>query len=71
MALALPAGVDFLIAFHGCLVAGAVAVPIDLRLNEAERARRMAGAEVVVSEPLAQNPLDMRRRLERRPARWP
>lgn len=59
VALALPAGVDFLIAFHGCLVAGAVAVPIDLRLNEAERARRMAGAEVVVSEPLAQNPLNM------------
>ncbi len=59
VALALPAGVDFLIAFHGCLVAGAVAIPIDLRLNEAERARRMAGAEVVVSEPLAQNPLNM------------
>ena len=48
VALALAAGVDFLIAFHGCLVAGAVAVPVDLRLTEAERAQRLAGAEIVV-----------------------
>ena len=60
VALALPAGVDFLIAFHGCLVAGAIAVPIDLRLTESERAQRLAGAEVVVSEPLSRTPLNMR-----------
>ncbi len=60
VALALPAGVDFLIAFHGCLVAGAAAVPIDLRLTEAERAQRLAGAEVVVSEPLSRKPSNMR-----------
>jgi o-succinylbenzoate---CoA ligase len=60
VALALPAGVDFLIAFHGCLVAGAIAVPIDLRLTECERAQRLAGAEVVVSEPLSRTPLNMR-----------
>jgi o-succinylbenzoate---CoA ligase len=60
VALALPAGVDFLIALHGCLVAGAVAVPIDLRLTEAERTQRTGGAEVVVSDPLARKPLHMR-----------
>jgi o-succinylbenzoate---CoA ligase len=60
VALALPAVVDFVIAFHGCLVAGAVAVPIDLRLTEAERAQRLAGAEIVVSAPLARAPLNMR-----------
>ena len=60
VALALPAGGDFLIAFHGCLVAGAVAVPIDLRLTEAERAQRLAGADVVVSEPLSRTSLNMR-----------
>jgi o-succinylbenzoate---CoA ligase len=52
VALALPAGEQFVIALHGCLLAGALAVPIDLRLKEEERARRMAGAEVVVSGPL-------------------
>jgi o-succinylbenzoate---CoA ligase len=60
VALALPAGVDFLIAFHGCLVADAVAVPIDLRLTESERGQRLAGAEVVVSEPLSRTPLNIR-----------
>jgi o-succinylbenzoate---CoA ligase len=60
VALALPAGVDFLIAFHGCQVAGAVAVPIDLRLTESERAQRLAGAEVVVSEPFSRTPLNIR-----------
>jgi O-succinylbenzoic acid--CoA ligase len=59
VALALPAGLDFLVAFHGCLVAGAAAVPIDLRLTDSERARRLAGAEVVVSEPLSRAHLSM------------
>jgi O-succinylbenzoic acid--CoA ligase len=52
VALALPAGVEFVVAFHGCLLAGAVAVPIDLRLTETERETRMAGSKVVVEEPL-------------------
>jgi O-succinylbenzoic acid--CoA ligase len=52
VALALPAGEDFVIALHGCLLAGVAAVPIDLRLSERERAERIAGADVVVSEPL-------------------
>ncbi len=52
VALALAPGVDFVIAMHGCILLGAAAVPVDLRHSEAERARRMAGARVVVSEPL-------------------
>ena len=44
---------EFVAALHGCLLRGAVAVPIDLRLSAAERATRAAGAAVVVGEPLA------------------
>ena len=42
--LALPPGEDFVIALHGCILAGAAAVPVDLRHSEEERARRLAGA---------------------------
>jgi O-succinylbenzoic acid--CoA ligase len=35
--LALPPGEDFVVALHGALLAGALVVPIDLRLTEAER----------------------------------
>jgi o-succinylbenzoate---CoA ligase len=35
--IAFPPGVDFAVALHACLLAGAVAVPIDLRLTPAER----------------------------------
>ncbi|HEY1511991.1 MAG TPA: AMP-binding protein [Solirubrobacteraceae bacterium] len=52
VAIALPPGADFVITLHACLLAGVVAVPIDLRLGEAERAQRLAGAEIVVTEPL-------------------
>jgi o-succinylbenzoate---CoA ligase len=52
VALALHGAEEFVIALHACLLAGAAAVPIDLRLSEAERAQRLAGASVVVSEPL-------------------
>jgi o-succinylbenzoate---CoA ligase len=52
VALALPPGEEFVIALHGCMLAGAAAVPVDLRLSEEERAARLAGATVVVSEPL-------------------
>ncbi len=52
VALALAPGEEFVVALHGCMLAGAAAVPVDLRLNEAERAQRRAGAEVVVSELL-------------------
>jgi O-succinylbenzoic acid--CoA ligase len=52
VALALPPGEEFVIALHGCLLAGVPVVPVDLRLSAEERALRMAGAEVVISEPL-------------------
>jgi O-succinylbenzoic acid--CoA ligase len=52
VAIALPPTEDFVIALHTCLLAGAAAIPIDLRLSAAEREHRLAGAEVVVSEPL-------------------
>jgi O-succinylbenzoic acid--CoA ligase len=56
VALALAPGEDFVIALHGCLLAGAVAIPVDLRLIEAERAARTVTADVVVSKPLVGRP---------------
>jgi O-succinylbenzoic acid--CoA ligase len=41
---------QLVVALHACLLIGAVAVPIDLRLTEAERARRTAHASVVLDE---------------------
>jgi O-succinylbenzoic acid--CoA ligase len=52
VAIALPAGLDFAYALHACLLLGAVAVPVDLRLGERERAVVVEGAAVVVDEPL-------------------
>ena len=52
VALALGAPEEFVVAFHGCVLAGAAAVPVDLRLTEQEQRERLAGAELVVSEPL-------------------
>jgi O-succinylbenzoic acid--CoA ligase len=52
VAIALAPGEDFVIALHACVLAGAAAVPVDLRLSKAEQAQRRAGAELVVSEPL-------------------
>ncbi len=52
VAIALPAGLDFVCALHACMLLGAVAVPVDLRLGERERAAIVDGAAVVVDEPL-------------------
>jgi o-succinylbenzoate---CoA ligase len=52
VALALASPEELVIALHGCILASVSAVPIDLRHTEAERAQRMAGAEIVISEPL-------------------
>jgi O-succinylbenzoic acid--CoA ligase len=49
VALAL-ASEQLIVALHGCLLIGAVAVPIDLRLGEAERAPRLRGAALVLQE---------------------
>jgi O-succinylbenzoic acid--CoA ligase len=69
VAIALPPGEDFVVAVHACLLAGAAAVPIDLRLSDAEREQRLAGSEVVIDAPLtdlAGQParLDMRDRVD-------
>lgn len=50
--IALPAGVAFVEALHSCLLLGAVAVPLDLRLTAAERARLAQGVVAVIDEPL-------------------
>ena len=52
VALSLPAGSEFVAALHGCVLAGTVAVPVDPRLHERERAARAEGAAVLVTEPL-------------------
>jgi o-succinylbenzoate---CoA ligase len=54
VAIALPAGEHFAQALHGCLLAGAIAVPVDLRLSGAERERIAAGAAALVDEPLGE-----------------
>jgi len=52
VALALPAGDAFCVALHACLLAGAVAVPVDPRSGEAERTV-VVGDAAVVDAPLA------------------
>ena len=47
VALALPSE-ELVVALHACLHLGAVAVPVDLRLTEAERAHRTAQATLVI-----------------------
>jgi o-succinylbenzoate---CoA ligase len=44
-------------ALHGCLMLGAVAIPIDLRLSRQERAVRQASARLVIEEPLSGEPI--------------
>jgi O-succinylbenzoic acid--CoA ligase len=52
VAIALPAGVAFAEALHGCLLLGAAAMPVDLRLAERERRALLADAAAVVDAPL-------------------
>jgi O-succinylbenzoic acid--CoA ligase len=56
VAIALPAGAELAQALHACLLLGAIAVPVDLRLSEPERARIAAGSTVLVDEPLGEGP---------------
>ncbi len=53
VAIVLPPGEDFVVALHACMLAGAAAVPIDLRLSEAEREQRLAGADMMIDSPIA------------------
>jgi len=52
VAIGLLPGLAFAEALHACLLLGAVAVPVDLRLSSTERARIIDGAAVSVAEPL-------------------
>jgi O-succinylbenzoic acid--CoA ligase len=56
VAIALPAGVDFAQALHACLLLGAIAVPLDLRLAPGERASIATGADVLIDAPLGEGP---------------
>jgi o-succinylbenzoate---CoA ligase len=53
VAIALPPGAGFAEALHACMLLGAVAVPIDLRLTAAEREQLLAGVDVLLERPLA------------------
>jgi O-succinylbenzoic acid--CoA ligase len=53
VAIALPPGLDFASALHACMLLGAVAVPVDLRLSELERETITGGCVTVVERPLA------------------
>ncbi len=57
VAIVLPPGLEFAYALHACLLLGAAAVPIDVRLGPAERALQCEGATLVLSEPLAEGPV--------------
>jgi o-succinylbenzoate---CoA ligase len=56
VAIALPPGLEFAQALHACLLLGAVAVPVDLRLSVQERAQIATGSAVLVDEPLGEGP---------------
>ncbi len=56
VAIALEAGVDFAQTLHACLLLGAVAVPVDLRLSAPEQALIVAGTAVLVDQPLGEGP---------------
>jgi O-succinylbenzoic acid--CoA ligase len=47
---------DLVVALHGCMLVGAVAVPIDLRLRDSERAQRTVGCKLALTELLTGEP---------------
>ncbi|MFP5364602.1 MAG: AMP-binding protein [Thermoleophilia bacterium] len=51
--IALPARRAFVETLHGCLLLGAPAVPVDLRLRAAERRARTEDCAAVICQPLA------------------
>jgi O-succinylbenzoic acid--CoA ligase len=51
--IALPAGLDFVVTLHACLLRGAAAMPIDLRLSDRERATMMRSAGTSVEHDVA------------------
>jgi O-succinylbenzoic acid--CoA ligase len=65
-AIALAPGLPFAEALHGCLLLGAAAMPVDLRLAERERAALLASAAAVIDAP----PADAGRRGEELSSDW-
>src|SRR3954451_23461986 len=61
VAIALPAGEDFAIALHACLISGAVAVPVDLRLPDPPlaEATKVIDAPLGGAEPVRPRPHDL------------
>jgi O-succinylbenzoic acid--CoA ligase len=51
VAIALAPGIDFAVALHACLAAGAIAVPVDLR--EPRERWLLEGAAAIIDRPLA------------------
>jgi O-succinylbenzoic acid--CoA ligase len=56
VAIQLPPGLDFVVALHACLLAGAAAMPVDLRLSEREQAAQVREAGAVIDAPLRPRP---------------
>jgi O-succinylbenzoic acid--CoA ligase len=56
VAIALPAGTAFAEALHGCLLAGAAAMPVDPRLATPEQAARLRTAATTIDGPLEPAP---------------
>jgi len=52
VAIALPPGLEFAEALHACMLLGAIAVPVDLRMSAAEQETIAAGVRTSVAEPL-------------------
>src|SRR4051812_10388012 len=55
VAITLPAGRAFVVAFHACLLLRTPAMPVDPRLGERERKDLLRGAEFLVNMPLAED----------------
>jgi O-succinylbenzoic acid--CoA ligase len=53
VAILLPPGLDFAVALHACLLVGAVAMPVDLRLSDRERDAQLREAGLVIDAPLS------------------
>jgi O-succinylbenzoic acid--CoA ligase len=51
--IALPPGLDFAVTLHACLLRGAAAMPIDLRLSERERAAMLRSAATTAGPDVA------------------
>jgi O-succinylbenzoic acid--CoA ligase len=56
--IALPPGLAFARALHACLLLGAPAVPVDIRLSAEERERILGGCALRVEAPLPDGPAD-------------